>query len=57
MGDIVSMQAQTFPYFELREKFKCIEHYINKSETQLKINSSLKPENLNTTSPNFRYLA
>ena len=40
MGDIVSLEAQTFPYFQLRE-FKCIEHYINKRE------SSLKPENLN----------
>ena len=35
MGDIVSLEAQTFPYFQLRE-FKCIEHYINKRETQLK---------------------
>ena len=36
MGDIVSLQAQTFPYYQLREKFKCIEH-IDKSETQLKL--------------------
>ena len=35
MGDIVSPQAQTSPYIQLREKFKCIEH-IDKSETQLK---------------------
>ena len=34
-GDIVSLQAQTSPYFQLREKFKCIEN-IHKSETQLK---------------------
>ena len=34
MGDIVSLQAQTSPYFQLREKLKCIEH-IDKSETQL----------------------
>ena len=33
--DIVSLKAQTSPYFELREKFKCIEH-IDNSETQLK---------------------
>ena len=32
MGDIVSLQAQTFSYFQLREKFNCIEH-IDKSET------------------------
>ena len=32
MGDTVSLQAQTSPYFQLREKFKCIEH-IDKSET------------------------
>ena len=35
MGDIVSLQTQTSPYFQLREKFKCIEH-TDKSETQLK---------------------
>ena len=36
-GDIgdVSLQAQTSPYFQRREKFKCVEH-IDKSETQLK---------------------
>ena len=50
--DIVSIQAQTSPYFQLREK-KCIEH-IDICETELK--TSLKPENLNKTSPNFRYL-
>ena len=33
--DIVSLKAQTFPYFQLVEKFKCMEH-IDKSETQLK---------------------
>ena len=33
--DIVSLQAQTFPYFHLREKFKCKEH-IDKGATQLK---------------------
>ena len=26
VGDIVSIQTQTSPYFQLREKFKCIEH-------------------------------
>ena len=52
VGDIVSIQAQTSPYFQLREK-KCIEH-IDICETELK--TSLKPENLNKTSPNFRYL-
>ena len=36
MGDIVSLQAQTSPYFQLREKFKCIEN-IDKSETRLKL--------------------
>ena len=35
VGDKVSRQAQTSLYFQLREKFKCIEH-IDKSETQLK---------------------
>ena len=35
VGDIVSLQAQTSPFFQLMEKFKCREH-INKSETQLK---------------------
>ena len=35
MGEIVSLQAQMSPYFQLREKYKCIEH-IDKSETQLK---------------------
>ena len=35
VGDIVSLQAQTSPYFQLREKFKYME-YIDKSETQLK---------------------
>ena len=31
MGDIVSLQAQTAPYFQLREKFQCIEH-VDKQE-------------------------
>ena len=35
VGDIVSLQPQTSPYFQLREKFKCLEH-IDKSETQHK---------------------
>ena len=35
VGDIVSLQAKTSPYFQLSEKFKCIEH-IDKSKTQLK---------------------
>ena len=35
VGDIVSLQAQKSPCFQLREKFKCIE-YIDKSEIQLK---------------------
>ena len=35
MGDTVSLQAQTSPYFQLREKFKCIEHMDN-SEPELK---------------------
>ena len=35
MGDIVSLQAQTSPFFQLREKFKCIEH-IDKSVPSLK---------------------
>ena len=34
-GDTVSLQAQTSPYFQLREKFKCTEHKY-KSEIQLK---------------------
>ena len=34
MGDIVSLQAQMSPSFQLREKFKCIEH-TDKSKTQL----------------------
>ena len=35
VGDIISLQAQMSPYFQLREKLKCIER-IDKSETQLK---------------------
>ena len=35
MGDIVSLKAQMSPYFQLREKFNCIEH-IDKSKTYLK---------------------
>ena len=35
MEDKVSLQAQTSHYFQLREKFKCIEH-TDKSEFQLK---------------------
>ena len=34
-GDVVSLQAQTAPYFHLREKYKCMEN-IDKSETWLK---------------------
>ena len=36
MGDIVSLQARTSPLFQLREKFKYIEHIIDKSEPKLK---------------------
>ena len=36
VGDKVSPQAQTSPYFQLRENFKCIEH-IDKSETHMKL--------------------
>ena len=36
VGDIVSLQAQTAPYFQLREDFKCIEH-IDKSAPSLKL--------------------
>ena len=36
MGDTVSLQSQTSPYFQLREELKCIEH-IDKSKTQLKL--------------------
>ena len=32
LRDKVSLQAQASPYFQLREKFKCIEHK-DKSET------------------------
>ena len=35
MGDIDSLHAQTSPYFQLREKFKCIEH-IDKSVPSLR---------------------
>ena len=35
VGDIVSLQAQTSSYFQLREKFKCKEHR-DKSKTKLK---------------------
>ena len=34
VGDIVSLQAQTSPYLQLREKSKCIEH-IDEGKTQL----------------------
>ena len=36
MGDIVSLLAQTSLYFQLREKFTCIEHIVI-SETSLKL--------------------
>ena len=36
MGDMFPLQAQTSPCFQLREKFKCIEH-IDKSKTSLKL--------------------
>ena len=36
LEEIFYIQAQTSPYFQLREKFKCIEH-IDKSEIQLEI--------------------
>ena len=50
---VVSLQAQTSPYFQLmREKFKCIEQ--NRRKWNPALNFSLKPENLNKTSPNFR---
>ena len=42
VGDTVSLQAQTSPYFQLRENFKCIEH-TDKSETQLKISLKTGP--------------
>ena len=35
MGNIVSLQAESSPFFQLREKFKCIEH-MDRSVTQLK---------------------
>ena len=34
MGEIVSLHAQTSPCFQLREKFKCIEH-IGQGKTHL----------------------
>ena len=47
MGDIVSLQAQTSPYFQLREKFKCIEH-IDKVKPSLKLHPEIRK--LNKTS-------
>ena len=38
MGDMVSLQALICPYFQLREKFRYIEHNIGKSKTQLNNN-------------------
>ena len=35
LGETVTLQAPTSPYFQLREKFKCIEH-IGKGETHFK---------------------
>ena len=35
VGDIVSLPAQTSPYFQLRKKFNCIEN-TDRSKTQLK---------------------
>ena len=35
LGEIVSLQTQTSRYFQLREKFKCIEQ-IGKGKAQLK---------------------
>ena len=35
LGEIVSLQTQTSPYLQLREKIKCIEH-ISKGKAQLK---------------------
>ena len=37
VGDIVSLQAQIFPYFQLRKKFK------NVKNIQTKVKSSIKP--------------
>ena len=41
MGEIVSLQTQTSPYFQLREKFKCTEH-IGKGKTQLKTSPKIR---------------
>ena len=38
LGEIVSLQTQTSPYFQLREKIKCLEH-IGKGKAQLKTSS------------------
>ena len=52
VGEVVFLQTQTSPYFQLREKFKCIIH-IGKSETLI----SLKSEDLSKTSPSVTFLA
>ena len=51
LGEMVSLQTQTSPCFQLREKFKCIEH-IGKGK-----DFSLKSNSLRKTSPYFRFLA
>ena len=48
MGDIVSIQAQTSPFFQRREKFR------TNRQVKSRLNLSLKPENLYKMSPNFR---
>ena len=48
VGDIVSVNSQTSPYFKLREKFKCIEH-IDKREIQLKTSPETRKSEQNVS--------
>ena len=48
VGDKVSLNAQTSPYFKLRETFKCIEH-IDKRETQLKTSPEARKSEQNVS--------
>ena len=41
IGDIVPLQAQTSPYFQLREEFKCMEH-MTKVKPNLKLLSETR---------------
>ena len=55
MGDKVFLQAQISPYFQLREKFKCIKQ-IDKSDSQLKLLAETKKSEQNISQFEIRSL-